>query len=118
MRKCVGLFAVILVGVGGCGLSVPKERFVGNGQSGTVARDGEYDLEVVGNGHSVTVASGVVRRLDAQGNGHQITVRPGVEVRAINLSGTGIKVRLPAGAKPQVTKTGIGCDVIIEPGEG
>ena len=76
------------------------------------------DLEVVGSGHSVTVASGVVRRLDAQGNGHQITVHPSVEVRAVNLSGIGIKVRLPAGAKPQVTKSGIDCDVIIEPGGG
>jgi hypothetical protein len=57
-------------------------------------------------------------RLDAQGNGHQITVHRSVEVRAANLSGIGIKVRLPAGAKPQVTKSGIDCDVIIEPGGG
>src|SRR5437879_2181958 len=40
MRKYVNLFAVILVGVSGCGPSVPKERIVGNGQSGTVSRDG------------------------------------------------------------------------------
>jgi hypothetical protein len=113
----VGLFAVIL-GAVGCGPSVPTERIVGNGQSATVSRDGEYDLEVVGNGHAVTVARGVVRRLGAAGNGHQITVRPGVVVRVINLSGVGIKVRLPAGAKPEVTKSGSDCEVIVEPGGG
>jgi hypothetical protein len=75
-------------------------------------------LEVVGSGRTVTVASGVVRRLDAHRNGHQITLHPSVEVRAVNLSGIGIKVRLPAGAKPRVTRSRIDCDVIIEPGGG
>jgi hypothetical protein len=75
-------------------------------------------LEVVGSGRSVTVASGVVRRLDAQGNGHHITVHPSVEVRAVNPSGIGIKVRQPTGANPRVTRSGIDCDVIIEPGGG
>jgi Domain of unknown function (DUF4375) len=98
------------------GKSVTKEQFTGNGQSAIVAREGEYDLEVVGNGHAVTVASGVVRRLDARGNGHQITVRPGAEVLAIHLSGEGITVRLPAGAQPTVKRSGIDCTVTIEPG--
>jgi hypothetical protein len=105
---------IILLALVGCGPSCPQEQYVGNGMTGTVTREGEYDLNVIGNGHNVTVSNGAVRNLNAEGTGHRITVKPGVEVQAVTISGVGIKVYLPAGSKAQVTRSGIECDVIIQ----
>ena len=53
--------------------------------------------QIVGSGRSVTVSRDGEYDLEVVGSGHSVT------------SGIGIKVRLPAGAKPQVIRSGTCC---------